>query len=1004
MANRKSVVDHLQRTDSGRGGQLARWAATGLALAFGGHLAHPSFATAQCPPRWSSQFALDGFDGPVYAIQSFDPDGSGPLGCSLVLTGAYTTRGSVVSRLNLLASGQPLWLSLGDTSSFGSAIESTLFDPDGPGPRHERIVIATSARDITGVAVFVLDDSAQSWTRLGPAVTFDSVVAIASFDPDGPGPQLPRVVAAGTTSDGTNSQRGLFQQTGDGWQFVGDDINDSQTRALRQFDADGDGPDFPRLLVAGTFFRGSATISLRSWDGSAWTNLLSNADGVSAVQALAIEAPADAGGAPTLLIGGSFTRVGALTTRNMARRIGGFGPSGAWQPVGDGPPNSVSHIALGDPDGTGPRGRLIVAGSTSPASVLPSNLYAFESGSWGALGTGAGGFIQDLAFADPDGEGPRNDELVVVGEFPSVDGVAATNLATWDGHHWNSLGSHADLGVYRNPSVLKVLRPAGASEPVLLAGGGFTSIGGVPTRGFARFDGRQWRAEPGLAASSVGDIVEFDPDGSGPLSSTLAACGFVTPTNPPQATTGVAVQNGDGTWTRLGSGPGVSGNELISLAVFDEDGDGPNPPRLFAAGNFFVIRNGVQFRSIGRWNGAAWEPVGGGGSGGIAGSINAMRVFDEDGPGPLAPALYVAGSFASALNGSTSVSTGSVAKWTGTAWEATVATIANRPNSSVSELAIHDPDGPGPRLPALFATGQFTFDYVFQGSTRRYTGFARLEDGAWRPARPGAFTTPLQSLPNAMASVDLDGDGPEPASLLVCGSFNFFPSSGGSLTTSQGIARYDGIADDWRQLPFNTPTNGGVLEAIAEFASPGAGTSILVSGRFSTVDGVNAHRIARYGPGPDIGITQPPTPARQCILPHGSVEFACRALGSGTLTFAWLRNGQPLADGPTVSGAIIAGSATPALTISGVRLSDAGTYTCVVSNTCGEVISSPGVLEVFCPADFDPDGVVNADDLAAYIDCYFALVPCAAADLDRSGSTDADDLAEYINAFFGPGC
>lgn len=55
-----------------------------------------------------------------------------------------------------------------------------------------------------------------------------------------------------------------------------------------------------------------------------------------------------------------------------------------------------------------------------------------------------------------------------------------------------------------------------------------------------------------------------------------------------------------------------------------------------------------------------------------------------------------------------------------------------------------------------------------------------------------------------------------------------------------------------------------------------------------------------------------------------------------------------------------------------------------------------------CAADFSGDGVIDADDLADFINCFFSAPPCPLADFDGSGTTDADDLAEFINVFFSP--
>lgn len=56
-----------------------------------------------------------------------------------------------------------------------------------------------------------------------------------------------------------------------------------------------------------------------------------------------------------------------------------------------------------------------------------------------------------------------------------------------------------------------------------------------------------------------------------------------------------------------------------------------------------------------------------------------------------------------------------------------------------------------------------------------------------------------------------------------------------------------------------------------------------------------------------------------------------------------------------------------------------------------------------CPADFNADGDLNGDDLADYINCFFAAPPCTLAEFNGDGDVNADDLGDYINAFFG-GC
>jgi len=56
-----------------------------------------------------------------------------------------------------------------------------------------------------------------------------------------------------------------------------------------------------------------------------------------------------------------------------------------------------------------------------------------------------------------------------------------------------------------------------------------------------------------------------------------------------------------------------------------------------------------------------------------------------------------------------------------------------------------------------------------------------------------------------------------------------------------------------------------------------------------------------------------------------------------------------------------------------------------------------------CRPDFNRDGVLDPDDLADYISCFFSNPPCAAADYNGDALADPDDLADFISAFFA-GC
>ncbi|MBN8459583.1 MAG: hypothetical protein J0M04_17270 [Verrucomicrobia bacterium] len=76
-----------------------------------------------------------------------------------------------------------------------------------------------------------------------------------------------------------------------------------------------------------------------------------------------------------------------------------------------------------------------------------------------------------------------------------------------------------------------------------------------------------------------------------------------------------------------------------------------------------------------------------------------------------------------------------------------------------------------------------------------------------------------------------------------------------------------------------------------------------------------------------------------------SATFTAQSRGAGTLSYQWLLNGSPLANG-TSGGVTISGATTQSLTVTGVGFAQAGSYRLRVTNTLGEVTSSAAVLTV----------------------------------------------------------
>lgn len=71
-----------------------------------------------------------------------------------------------------------------------------------------------------------------------------------------------------------------------------------------------------------------------------------------------------------------------------------------------------------------------------------------------------------------------------------------------------------------------------------------------------------------------------------------------------------------------------------------------------------------------------------------------------------------------------------------------------------------------------------------------------------------------------------------------------------------------------------------------------------------------------------------------------NVSFSVVAIGTG-LTYQWQKDGSPLSNGGNISGAT-----TSTLNISNVQVADYGSYTCVVSGTCGNETSNTAILTI----------------------------------------------------------
>jgi hypothetical protein len=304
-----------------------------------------------------------------------------------------------------------------------------------------------------------------------------------------------------------------------------------------------------------------------------------------------------------------------------------------------------------------------------------------------------------LTAFDFDGPGSADALLVVGGRFEDAGGVAARNVATWDGTQWSALAG----GVHAGSAYSEVFAlcefdedGSGPATPVLIAGGQFSVAGAVVAMNIARWDGAGWAPlGPGITPYPgwvpVRALKVFDADGSGPGLAEVYAAGAMTHAGA-VPTSGIARWNG-ANWSAVGGGladPPI----VYVLGVHDEDGSGPQPARLFAGGEF-TLAGGNSVSGIARWNGGVWTSVGGG----TDALVNSIGSFDHDANPTTPDALIAGGAFQTASG----IPAKRLAAWDGSDWSA----FGGGMDSGAYALVQFDDDGAGAAAPALYAGGPF---------------------------------------------------------------------------------------------------------------------------------------------------------------------------------------------------------------------------------------------------------------------------------------------------------
>jgi hypothetical protein len=590
--------------------------------------------TAQCIPTFSALAGLRGFDGAVRASLRWDPDGPGPLGERLVIAGDFRMVGRTAA--NGIVAWDP---ATGTWTPFGTgmtSVTSLAVLPNG------QLVAGGGFATAGGVAAnFIARWTGSAWAPLGAG--FDSTVLSLCVRPNGD-----LIAGGGFIYSGTVQVGGIARWNGSTWSAIGTGTN-AAVQALATL-PNGD-------VVAGGWFtlmNGVSVNRLARWNGSTWSAFAGGIGGE--VHMLRVLQNGD------VLAGGQFSSVGGVPAQNVARWNGT-----TWAPLGPGIPGGwnthvrcATELANGD---------LVVGGQFDPNYGAPGvNIARWNGSTWSPLGTGVSGPTWSNTIASLTVTALADGSTFAGGTFQTAGGTNVNHAARWDGTSWLLLQQGIDNYVMcsvvlpngdvvfggsfttiDNQSFQRIARWDGTTFHALGSGlnynpadmvvdvngdlivvGSFTVAGDVPAQSIARWNGTTWSAmDQGIDLTwGVSSIARL-PNGD------LWCAGY------PHAASGLSRWNGSA-WTPYVNGP----NHFISDLAAMPNGD------LVVTGNFTAV-GAVAANYIARYDGSQWHPLGSG--------------FDWLGRSLLVTrtgSLVALGMFATAGG----VASQGIARWNGTSW------------------------------------------------------------------------------------------------------------------------------------------------------------------------------------------------------------------------------------------------------------------------------------------------------------------------------------------------
>jgi hypothetical protein len=201
------------------------------------------------------------------------------------------------------------------------------------------------------------------------------------------------------------------------------------------------------------------------------------------------------------------------------------------------------------------------------------------SQTWSSLGSGVNGRVETFLIDDQN-------QLLVGGNFSSINGSAIQGIAIWDSIQWLPFGNNATFSQFGGIFTISTFNNE------IIIGGRFDSINGISIKNIARWNGTNWQPMGDGFNGSVRTLQIFNNN--------LYAGGTFT-------LSGSDTVHYFSKWNGITWGSTVSGfgfnAPVYSSLIYNNN--------LVIAGQFKLINNAV-FGSVASWNDTTWSTIGNG--------------------------------------------------------------------------------------------------------------------------------------------------------------------------------------------------------------------------------------------------------------------------------------------------------------------------------------------------------------------------------------------------------